>query len=193
MSRSEKFNQWANLMKKNMIIGIILGVILLLLAFGLFNAKKLQHIEITSTVSIAAQKENVYQLISRLENYPKWSPFLAQDPSQKYEVKGTDGQIGAQYHWNGNKGKDLGYQEIIKLEPATSIEIKCFIQKPFTASPNFTYELKETAEGTKVTQVFKLESGLIDAFFLGLFGVKKEMKQTNQQGLALLKKIAESS
>jgi hypothetical protein len=37
-------------------------------------------------------------MVKYLSNFPKWSPFLVQDPAQKYEVKGTDGTVGAQYH-----------------------------------------------------------------------------------------------
>ena len=51
----------------------------------------------------------------------------------KTEVKGKDGQIGAQFHWNGNKGKDLGYQEITEIKPLEYIKMECDIQKPFKA------------------------------------------------------------
>jgi hypothetical protein len=37
-----------------------------------------------------------------------------------------------------------------------------------------------------------LESALVDAFFLWLFGAKAEMEKTNQQGLDLLKKAVEN-
>lgn len=130
-------------------------------------------------------------MISKLNNYPHWSPFLAQDQTQKYTVKGNDGTIGAEYHWEGNKGKDLGYQEIVRLEPNRSVGIQVHIQKPFKADPTFDYILSDSGNNTEVVQNFKLESGLIDAFSLRIFGVKKEMSATNQQGLDLLKKACE--
>jgi hypothetical protein len=70
--------------------------------------------------------------------------------------------------------------------------MKCDIQKPFVAKPTFDYYFTETANGIEVKQDFKLESGLVDAFFMWLFGAKSEMEKTNQQGLDLLKKAVES-
>ena len=111
-----------------------------------------------------------------------------QDPKQKHEVKGIDGTIGAQYHWNENKGKDLGYQEIYTIKELEFISMKCDIQKPFVAKPTFDYTLTENKKGITLHQTFKLKSEIIDAFFMWLFGAKKEMEKTNQLGMELLKK-----
>lgn len=175
-----------------MILGIIIGVVILSLLTGLYNASKLKTIEITKSISIAAPREKVYDMISHLKKFPEWSPFLAQDPSQKYEVKGRDGALGVQFHWVGNDGKDVGYQEIVKLESNRFVGVQCDIQKPFKAVPIFEYSLRDKGTNTEVTQYFKLESSLIDALFLWVFGAKKEMEATNQQGLDLLKKALES-
>lgn len=174
-----------------MVIGIISGAILLFLAIGIYHANRLRTIEIIRSVDIRAGQDEVYGMISLLGNYPKWSPFLAQDPTMRYEVKGTDGTVGASYHWEGNKDKDLGQQEIVKLEPYRFVGIQVQIEKPFKAGPTFEYTIKNTGEKTEVIQRFELRSGLVDAFFMWLFGVKKEMENTNQQGLELLKKASE--
>lgn len=177
---------------KKMILSIIAILLVTFIAFGLYNANQLKNIHIQKTVTINGNKEEVFDMVKYLNNYPKWSPFLVADPDQKYEVKGTDGQVGAQYHWNGNKGKDLGYQEIAKIEGTDFIAMRCTIEKPFKAKPSFDYSFKSTTDGIVVTQDFKLESGLVDAFFMWAFGAKKEMEQTNQQGLNLLKKAVEA-
>lgn len=69
--------------------------------------------------------------------------------------------------------------------------MKCDIQKPFVAKPTFDYSFEQTASGIKVTQDFKVESGLVDAFFMWAFGAVKDMENTNQQGLDLLKAAVE--
>ncbi|SNV32129.1 Uncharacterised protein [Chryseobacterium taklimakanense] len=166
------------------IIGIALAAFI---GFGLYKASVLKSIQIVKTVKINSTKQETFDMVKYLSNFPKWSPFLAQDPTQKYEVRGTDGAIGAQYHWEGNKGKDLGYQEIVKIEEPNFIRMKCDIQKPFVAKPTFDYYFTETSNGIEVKQDFKLESGLVDAFFMWLFGAKAEMEKSNQQGLDLLK------
>lgn len=170
------------------IIGIALASFI---GFGLYKASGLKSIQIVKTVTIKGSKQEVFDMVKYLNNFPKWSPFLAQDPTQKYEVKGTDGTVGAQYYWDGNKGKDLGHQEIVKIDELNFVGMKCDIQKPFVAKPTFDYYFTETSNGIEVKQDFKLESGLVDAFFMWLFGAKSEMEKTNQQGLDLLKNAVE--
>jgi hypothetical protein len=174
-------------MNKKMIFSIIGIALTAFIGFGLYKATGLKSIHITTLTTIKGSKQEVFDMVKYLNNFPKWSPFLAQDPSQKYEVKGTDGTVGAQYYWDGNKGKDIGYQEIVKIDELDFIGKKCDIQKPFVAKPTFDYNFTETNNGITVKEEFKLESGLTDAFFLWMFGAKAEMEKTNQQGLDLLK------
>ncbi len=179
-------------MKTKMILSIIGIALIAFIGFGLYKASGLKSIQIVKTVNIKSSKQEVFDMVKYLKNFPKWSPFLAQDPAQKYEVKGTDGTVGAQYHWDGNKGKDLGYQEIVKIDDQKYVGMKCDIQKPFVAKPTFEYYFTETSNGIEVKQDFKLESGLVDAFFMWLFGAKAGMEKMNQDGLDLLKKATES-
>ncbi len=172
---------------------ILTGIAIALVAFigfGLFKASQLTNIHITKEVTVNSDKQTVYDMVKYLNNFPKWSPFKAADPDQKHEVKGTDGTIGAQFHWDGNGGKDIGYQEIVKIEP-NFIGMKCDIQKPFVAHPTFDYTFVENGNNVTVKQDFKLESGLVDSFFMWLFGAKADMAKMNQQGLDLLKKAVE--
>lgn len=171
-----------------MVLSIIAIALIAFISFGLYKANGLKTIQIEKKVTIKASRQEVFNMVKYLNNFPKWSPFLVQDPSQKYQVKGTDGTVGAQYHWEGNNGKDLGYQELVKIDELKFIGKKCDIQKPFVAKPTFEYYFTENANGIEVREVFKLESGLMDAFFLWIFGAKAEMEKTNQQGLDLLNK-----
>jgi hypothetical protein len=179
-------------MNKKMILITIALAIVTFIGFGLYKASDLQSIQIVKSVTIKGSKQEVFDMVKYLNNFPKWSPFLAEDPSQKYEVKGTDGTVGAQYHWNGNRGKDLGFQEIVKIDEQNFIGMQCDIQKPFVAKPTFDYSFTETTNGIEVTQDFKVQSALPDAFFMWLFGAKAGMEKMNQQGLDLLKKAIEN-
>lgn len=179
-------------MKTKMIISVIVVAIVAFLGYGFYKASGLTNIQIVKTVTIKGSKQEVFDMVKYLANFPKWSPFLAEDPTQKYEVKGTDGTVGAQYHWDGNKGKDIGFQEIKKIEEGKFIGMQCDIQKPFIAKPTFDYYFTETANGIEVKQDFKVQSALPDAFFMWLFGAKAGMETMNQTGLDLLKKAVET-
>lgn len=175
---------------KKILLMVVLAAICCL-GFGFFQAQKLQKLKITKSVVISAQKNQVFDMIRYLNNFPKWSPFLAADPSQKIKITGIDGSVGAQYHWVGNKGEDVGYQEIMKVDSSGFIGLKCFIEKPFKAQPIFNYTIEQTTNGVEVKQDFYLESEIVDAFFMWAFGAVKEMENTNEQGLELLKKSLE--
>lgn len=175
-----------------MIFLLISVAIVAFIGFGLYKASGLKSIHLVKKVTIKGSKQEVFDMVKYLKNFPKWSPFLAEDPSQKYEVKGTDGTVGAQYHWNGNKGKDLGYQEIKKIEEGKFIGMQCDIQKPFVAKPTFEYSFTETPNGIEVKQDFKVQSALGDAFFMWLFSAKAGMEKMNQKGLDLMKIAVET-
>lgn len=178
-------------MNKKMILSVIAIALVAFIGYGLYKANGLKSIQIVKTITIQGNQQDVFNMVKYLNNFPKWSPFLAEDPTQKYEVKGNDGTVGAQYHWNGNKGKDIGFQEIKKIEEGKFIGMQCDIQKPFVAKPTFEYSFSETPNGVVVKQDFKVESGMVDAFFMWLFGAKAGMEKTNQKGLMLLKMAVE--
>jgi len=156
------------------------------------TSKAQKMIEITKSVVIEGSKEEVFNKVLHLSEFPDWSPFLEMDPTQKCEVKGEDGKVGSQYHWNGNKGKDQGYQELVEAKDQKFIRMNCDISKPYEAKPTFDYPFNETPLGIMVTQDFKLEVSGASSFFMGLFGVKKKMAKMNARGLELLKQSIES-
>lgn len=176
---------------KKMILTITITTILLFLSIGFYKANKLRHIHIQKTVYIEADLESVYEHVAHLNNFTKWSPFYEADPDQKTFVKGNDGEVGAQFHWEGNNGKDLGYQEIREIQKLKYIKMECDIQKPFKAQPTFEYTLSQSGNKVKITQDFNLESGLVDSFFMWLFGAKKDMAKMNARGMELLKLACE--
>ena len=174
-----------------MILYIILAAVLAFLAIGFYQANKLTRIEITKQITIDGSQQEVFDMVKHLNNYPKWSPFIEEDPEQKYEVKGKDGEVGVQFHWNGKGGKDIGYQEIKKIVEPSFVGVQCTIEKPFKAKPTFEYSFSSTSQGTLLVQDFVVESGIGDAFFMWLFGAKTEMAKINERGLTLLKNYVE--
>ena len=69
--------------------------------------------------------------------------------------------------------------------------MECDIQKPFKANPTFEYSFSKNGNTVQVIQDFKLESGLVDSFFMWLFGAKKDMGKMNARGMELLKIASE--
>lgn len=148
-------------------------------------------ISITSGTTILASKQEVMDYLRFLERYPTWSPFLVADPEQKHHVTGTDGQVGATFHWEGVAEKSLGAQEIVWIEGQDSIKMACHIMKPFKGHSSFSYQLIEREGAVEVVQHFHLPAKGFTRFMLRLFGVEKQMAETNQLGMDRLKAAVE--
>ncbi|MFN6379073.1 MAG: SRPBCC family protein [Flavobacteriales bacterium] len=175
--------------KTIIIIGVVLGAILI--AGVILSLVAPKRITITCSEFIKAPKEQVYDQIRFLRNFPNWSPFKAQDPDQKHFISGQDGEIGATFSWEGVKEKSKGSQKIVSLVVNEKIELICDITEPFQANPKFTYTIKQQNESVEVTQHFDLALPFPNNIFGLIFGLKKEIKSTNQTGLHLLKKACE--
>ena len=175
--------------KTVIIIGIALGAVLITGVILSLVAPK--RISITSKQFIKAPKELVFDQLRFMKKYPDWSPFRHQDPEQKFTVTGSDGEVGATFNWEGVKEKSKGSQKIVALKTNERVNIQCNITEPFQAKPLFAYTLHEKEGGVEVVQQFDVDMPVPANIFGLLFGLKSKMASTNEQGLAILKKITE--
>ena len=177
-------------MKTTLIIGgTVLGA--LLLATMLLVAFAPKSVSLRSTTLIDAPKSAVMAQLRYLGNFPKWSPFKEEDPAQRHWVTGTDGAVGATFHWEGVKEKSEGSQTIVALRGDDYLQLQCNITVPFEARPTFTYTLHEKNGVTEVVQEFHSEFSAPGNAFALIFGVKGKMEATNRRGLALLQAVVE--
>lgn len=172
------------------IVGFIFLGLFIILAILAFVAPS--QIKVRSEVLINAPKASVLDQVRFFKQYPTWSPWLDTDPEQKNEVKGTDGQVGAQFHWVGVKEEGKGYQELTQFSE-NEIKIKCHIQEPFQSEPDFLYTFTETPQGTKVVYEFETAMPMPMNVIGMLMGLKDEIQKVNDRGLANLKKVCEKS
>jgi hypothetical protein len=73
-------------MNKKMILSIIGIALVAFVGFGLYKASGLKSIQIEKKITIKASKQEVFDMVKYLKKFPQWSPFLVQDPTQKYEL-----------------------------------------------------------------------------------------------------------
>jgi hypothetical protein len=175
---------------------LLLGGVIVLgaaLVFALAKARAHRRLVLRAEIAVRCSPRAAYDLVRSYADFYRWSPFVAQDPALTYEVKGEDGAVGAEFHWLGRQGKDKGKQTLTALEAPSRIEMRCDIEKPFVAHPTFVYTFAPAPEGVRVAQVFTLESGLVDAFFLWVFRVRGQMVATNELGLSRLKDVLEKA
>lgn len=148
-------------------------------------------LKVTKQVWIDAPTGKVYEIIRYQSLFPKWSPWLLTDPNQKHHLSGTDGTIGATFHWQGVAQKSEGSQVITKLIPNKEVVINCFITQPFQSNPEFSYSLAENQGKTLLTQTFTTTLPKPFNAIATLMGLEKNIAQTNNLGLQRLKNFTE--
>jgi hypothetical protein len=189
-NRHSFINQKFIIMTKAVIItGVALGALLVTgVILSLAAPKK---IAIVSSQFIHASKQEVFDQLRYMKNFPRWSPFLKQDPDQKFAISGTDGGLGATFSWEGVKEKSKGFQKIVSLSGNSQLKIQCTITEPFQSNPTFNYTLVEKNGGIEVMQQFETDMPVPANVFGLLMGLKGEIAANNKMGLKLLQQVTE--
>lgn len=171
------------------IIVAALGVLLITgLILSIVAPKK---ISVRSTQFIQASRQQVFDQLRFMKNFPAWSPFRQQDPEQQFEISGPDGEVGATFSWVGVKEKSRGSQQVVGISGTESLKIQCSITEPFQSNPTFSYTLSDKDGGVELVQDFEVEMPVPANVFGMLMGLQKNIAATNQQGLNLLKQVTE--
>jgi len=131
-----------------LIIYIILGFIGLILVIAAFTGK---DYTIQREIVINKPDSTVYEYLRYLKNHKNFNAWFLKDPNMKESFKGTDGQIGFVYAYEGNKEVGAGEQELMSLAPNKSVGIELRFLKPFKTVSTTPFDLE--ALGLSQTKV----------------------------------------
>jgi len=167
---------------------IISLLVLLPLIIALFTRKEYR---IEREIEIKAPEEEVFTYIKHLKNQDNFNKWVMTDPDMKREFKGTDGEVGFIYGWNGNKKAGEGEQEIIAIEENKSIDTEIRFVRPFES---IAYSKMTTEfQGENRTRVsWRNESTLKYPMNLMVNMIEKMLAKDMDTSLENLKKILES-
>lgn len=150
-----------------------------------------KSIRVVTTQQIETTCEEAFDVLRNFERFPEWSPFVVTDPEQKNHVTGEVGELGSAFHWEGVAEKSEGKQTLIALQSNEYLKMECDITKPFKDQPTFEYQINETENGIEIVQTFELQCFGFSRFMMRLFGVEKQIAETNELGLARLRTLLE--
>lgn len=178
-------------MKLLKIIGILLLVIIAaVLILGLILPK---DYNVHRDIVINAPEQTVYKGISTFAIFDQWNPWNKLDTTQKVEITGTDGTVGAKRSWKGNDKVGEGAMTITKLEPNQSVGYQLDFLKPFKSTSQVTMSMEKVEGGYKVTWAM---AGKMPYPFnvMALFGnMDKQIGSDFEQGLKALKELSEKA
>src|SRR3954470_15891240 len=131
------------------ILSILASIIALLLIIAIF-AKKGYNTR--SEVIINASRQKVFDYLKQIKNQDNFNKWVMMDPNMKREFKGTDGNVGFIYAWNGNKEAGEGEQEIKAINEGENIEMEIRFVRPLAGIAHAKMTTESISDNqTKVT------------------------------------------
>ena len=172
-----------------MILLIIVIIIAIPFIVALFVKKEYT---IEREITINKPKQQVFDYIRHLKNQDYYSKWVMTDPNMKKEFRGTDGNVGFVYAWNGNSKAGEGEEKIVNMKEGEHLDIEVRFKRPFksTAKTPFTTEaVSDTETKVKWGMIGKSNYPLN---FMNLF-MDKMLGKDMETSLVTLKGILEKS
>ena len=131
---------------------VLLGIAILVaipLIIALFVKKEYN---VQREITINKPRAEVFDYVRHLRNQEQYSKWVMTDPAMQKSFRGTDGNVGFVYAWNGNSEAGEGEQEIKGLKEGEALEVEVRFKRPMEGimqAPMYTEALSPTATKIK--------------------------------------------
>ncbi len=167
-------------------LGAIIGLLLIIALFTKKQYSVFREIVINRPVA------EVYEYVRFMKNQDHYSKWVMTDPGKKVSFRGTDGQVGFVYAWDGNSQAGKGEQEIVKLMDSELVDVEVRFEKPMPATARTPVTLRSiSAQQTNVHWGMNSSMKYPMNIMLVLFGLEKVLGKDLEISLNNLKNILE--
>ena len=171
---------------------VLIASVASIVIFALVGALLSQHYVASRSIVIHASTAQVFPLLAELTNWPKWEPFLEQDPTMLTTLGAKTTGIGASQSWAGAKGG--GRLTFKECDPKTGIAYDLvFVNGDNEASAVSWMHMNPRTDGS--TEVVWGIDGELNMPVLGGYMAKFSDDMVGpmfERGLNRLKLVAES-
>lgn len=144
------------------------------------------------TTSIDAPPAEVFKHLADYHHWGAWSPWDELDPSMAKSYTGESGQVGAGYHWTGNRKVGEGRMTTVGIDEPNKLDIKLEFVKPFRSESDTTFLVEPRDGGSTVTWRMTGDHTWMSRI-MGVFKSMDSMVGPDfEKGLARLKKVCEA-
>ncbi|AFD08222.1 SRPBCC family protein [Solitalea canadensis] len=165
----------------------LIALVAIFVILGIWAPKDYQ---LERSININAPEDIVYDHMVHFKKWGLWSPWKHFDPKMKETYQGTDGAIGATYHWEGNKEVGEGIVKNIAVAE-NRMEYKMIFIKPFESEADGWVMTEPLLEGTKATWGFKAHYTFPYNVMMMFMDMDKSIGGSFEEGLHLLKEVSE--
>ena len=171
-------------------VGILL-LFIIAIATILMLVLPVKH-KIERSITINAKAAIVYDYLSKLSNFNKWSIWNHRDSTLVNTITGTDGTLGAVNNWKGDPElSGEGRMQITSLEINQEIEHHISFISPRKMDAASEFDLLETNGQTKVIWSFEMETPRPWNILALFSNIEKKMGKDFELGLMNLKAAIE--
>ncbi|MEZ4317181.1 MAG: SRPBCC family protein [Myxococcota bacterium] len=183
-------------MKKVVAVVFVLAVMGAAALVGVISMQPAQ-LTVERSIVVDATPADVAPWISDLENVDAWSPWNARDPGMTKTSSEVTDQVGSWHAWDGNDEVGAGRQTIVRITDPEGgdfeVEQALHFDRPFESDAKVLTSLHAMEEGTQVTWSMTTENDFFSKAFGLLVDMDAMLGADFEQGLAMLKPLAEAS
>ena len=140
------------------------------------------HVE--KSIIIDSSPDKVYEFVSNLSYWNKWSPWLVLEPEATFTVA----EDGDSYTWEGER-VGSGEMKVLNREENKAVDYDLHFLKPWKSQADIRFEIKEHGKQTKVTWL--MDSKLPFFMFFMKNMMVAMLGMDFNRGLNMLKDLAE--
>ncbi len=171
------------------ILGIVAGLIVAVFVVSLFMPTTL---EVERSAVVNAPRAEVFQTLTDMREFNRFSPWHGIDPDAKYTYEGPQSGVGAKMSWESEHPQvGNGWMRIADTNGMDKIDIALGFDG-FEGQSQSWYLLREVDGGTEVTWGYA--GDLSKPYFVRLLGpmIKGQLTGMYDEGLARLKRAMET-
>ena len=169
---------------------ILLGLLLVLLAFVAYVASRPGKFRYERSGLIQAEPARIYPYLSELSRGSEWSPYERLDPAMKKSIRGAEGSVGAALDFESDSA-GAGNLEVLRLVPNEAVDLRLTMLKPIHGENLIEYRLAPEAGGTRFTLIMSGEGGFVSKLMSVLIDCDKMIGGQFEEGIANLKQVVE--
>lgn len=169
-------------------------ILALLVTTGLLSLFMATSQKVKKSITINAPAAVIFEQVSQLSNFNRFSVWGAQDSTIRYTLSGTDGTPGSSIAWKGDPDiSGEGRIELVSLTRPHTISHTIHFSMPQKGKAASIFSLAETEKNrTTVTWSFELFTPRPKNIFNLFYDLDKEMGRDFETGLAAMKLYIES-
>jgi len=172
-----------------MIGKILIGLVVLVAALGVFIATRPADFQITRSAVLPAAPPVVFAQVNDLRKWEAWSPWARLDPNSTATFSGPAVGQGSAMAWAGNNEVGEGKMTILESRPNEQIVMELEFLKPFEATNRTEFTFRPEAAGTRVTWTMSGSNNFVGKAMGLIMNCDKMIGDQFEQGLANMKTV----